>query len=107
MHVSAQGVVLVVTQLSSVGSGAGLFLSACGALCCVVSTEGHRLLALRARRPPVHTPHALPPPGVHMQRSSRAYWLYPLTSAECVSLSTRVIPVNQHLVDTPGEPASG
>ena len=30
-----------------------------------------------------------------------------LASAECVSLSTRVTRVNQHLVNTPGEPASG
>ena len=30
-----------------------------------------------------------------------------LASAECVNLSTCVTRVNQHPVDTPGEPASG
>ena len=38
----------------------GLFFLACGALCGVASEEGHSLPALRARRPPVHSPHAKP-----------------------------------------------
>ena len=77
MSVSAQGVVQVVTQLSSVVSVWVFFLLACGALCGVASAEGNRLQALKARRPPVHSPHALPPPGMHMQKRSRAHWHYP------------------------------
>ena len=56
---------------------ASFFLLACGALRRVASAEGHRLPALRARRPPVHSTQALPPPGVHMQRRSRTHWHHP------------------------------
>ena len=73
----------------------GLFFLACGALCGVASAEGHRLPALRARRPPVHTPHALPPSRCARAEEVRALCTILLlfrefASAECVSLSSRV-----------------
>ena len=80
-----------VTQLSSVTSCVGLFFLACGALCGVAFAEGLRLPALRARRPPVHTPHALPPPGVHVQRRSpRTLALSPSHSESSRRLSVSV-----------------
>ena len=91
---SAQGVVQSVTHLSPVTS-VGLLFLACGALCGVAAAEGHRLPALRARRPPVHTPHALLPSRCARAEEVPCPLHYPplfreFATAECVNLSSRV-----------------
>ena len=62
---------------------------ACGALCGVASAEGHA--ALRARRPPVHTPHALPPSVSVSARAS--FRVNPASGYTFGRSSIRLLPV--------------